>query len=210
MPAQPNATERLNPEPPSAAHTAIEIEGEAFNAGFVRQEAYLLIFVVSDDVDATADPTPAEFVDWLDTLKPDPDKTIFNATPDPINGLSYVDVAAQTGGESTDLHGPDWMVLFEDVLRSLEAEVTGMALPGPIDEDTLEAWWVPVDAKPERLGADNVIYDPDGPSLPVRGEERPDHELFVLYALHDLSTGHGSGTAPQPRTHGRQPPTRRP
>lgn len=135
-----------------AAWTALALRGQRDNRGFLRQDgdAWLHITVVSDEDDAsTRDPIgKADFVDWINTIRPVRSKTTFNSivTLDPQNefetrGDKYMDLTEQIGGEVFDLHANDWSTIL-DTLGGLQA-------PAPITEwhlaelpvvDTLEVY----------------------------------------------------------------------
>ncbi|MEO0600990.1 MAG: vWA domain-containing protein, partial [Myxococcota bacterium] len=94
-----------------AAFTAIELLGDEWNEGFVREAASLHVMVVSDEDDASDIVGFDEFVEYLRGLKVAPFETTFSSVVGPVgstmgpfsscsavHGEQYVALTAEVGG----------------------------------------------------------------------------------------------------------------
>lgn len=119
-----------------------------FNNGFYRDEASLNIIVISDEEDASAnDPTRNEFINFLNTLKDDPELVTFSSIVGPVGGCptavagnEYLAVTQAVGGIAESICISDW----EPVLEALGLQAAGLRreyflseLPVP---GTIEVW----------------------------------------------------------------------
>lgn len=115
-----------------ACYTALEIKGNAENAGFLREEAGLHITVVSDENDSSkANPiTKEEFIDYLNSLREDPELVSFNSIvtleggpfPGLTSGQAYLDVTNAVGGLKRDIARDEW----SDMLGELGLQAIGL------------------------------------------------------------------------------------
>lgn len=98
-------------------YRAIEVEGRAYNNGFLRQDSNLNVIVVSDEDDFSMDVSPPELVRWFGGLRPD-DQLTFSAIDNPLAGESgpgrkYRDIAENFAGEIWDINQDDWATVLE-------------------------------------------------------------------------------------------------
>jgi hypothetical protein len=101
-----------------AAYTALEVNGDTVNAGFLRDDSALSIVVVSDEQDHTASAliTVPEFTNWLGGLAPDRPSVGFDAIVTQTGGDAgtvYMDVAASVGGAAFDIATPDYAPVLD-------------------------------------------------------------------------------------------------
>lgn len=105
-------------------YSALEILGETENSGFIRDDAYLSVIVLSDEDDASGT-TPVDrdgFVDWLAALKGSPDRVSFSSIVGPEGGCGnanegsdYLAVTDALGGITHDICEPSWANVMEDL-----------------------------------------------------------------------------------------------
>lgn len=95
------------------------------NAGFYRDDADLKVIVVSDEDDASPDDV-GSFVDWMNTIKPDPEMTTFSGLigplpgcADAVDGARYRSVIHAVGGTETSICQPGDLGDLGDLLPDL-------------------------------------------------------------------------------------------
>jgi hypothetical protein len=117
----------------AAVYTALEIEKNGYNAGFLRddEESGIHVIAISDEDDAsTNNQIPLdEFNGWMNGLRPDDELVTFNSIVNPpggglINppGDKYFAVTSAVGGITQSLLEPDWVSVLDD----LGIQVTGL------------------------------------------------------------------------------------
>lgn len=116
------------------------------NRGFYRDQASLHVIVISDELDYSANqPTQNEFINFLTTLKEDPEMVTFSSIVGPRNGCvtavagsDYIAVTEAVGGISYSICETDWT----PVLEQLGLQATGLKREYFLSEvpiaDTLE------------------------------------------------------------------------
>jgi len=94
---------------------ALELERDAANAGFYRDEASIHTIVISDEPDLTGPNIvgDSEFVEWYKGLKLDPEQRTFNAIAHPNLGDAYIAAASAIGGILQDVTQKDWTGVLE-------------------------------------------------------------------------------------------------
>lgn len=109
-----------------AAYTAIDVEAQRYNVGFLRPDAVLHVIVISDENDYSPW-TPAEFASWLQTSKWTSGIVSFSSIvglngdcPTAVEpGTDYLDVTYRVGGVVRSICSQDW----SEVLRAMGQEV---------------------------------------------------------------------------------------
>lgn len=127
-------------------YQALQTLGETDNSGFIREDAYLSIIVLSDEDDRSGD-TPVdtdEFIDWLRTFKGSPDRVTFSSIVGPeggcgnaVEGTEYLEVTRAIGGVEHSVCEPSWANIMEDLGLSaagLRSEFALSRLPADPDE----------------------------------------------------------------------------
>lgn len=116
------------------------------NNGFYRDDASLHIIVVSDEPDYSANqPTRNEFINFLTTLKEDPEMVTFSSIVGPRNGCTtaepgtdYLAITDAVGGIAYSICESDW----QPVLEQLGLQAAGLKREYFLSEvpvaDTLE------------------------------------------------------------------------
>jgi hypothetical protein len=109
----------------AAAYTAIEVQREAANLGFVREEAGMHITVVSDENDASGDSPVSrdEFVDFLETFRWSRRLVSFSSIVGPLSGCPYIgdpgteylQVTAEVGGVTWPICSADWTEVLDEL-----------------------------------------------------------------------------------------------
>lgn len=93
-----------------------------YNAEFYRDNASLHIIVISDEPDASDNqPTSNEFINFLQSLKPDPEMLTFSAVVAPREGCAtasfpgtdYIRVQEAVGGQFQNICRDDWVPILE-------------------------------------------------------------------------------------------------
>jgi hypothetical protein len=136
-----------------------------YNAGFYRDEASLHVVIISDENDSSgSNPTRNEFINFLQTLKEDPELVTFSsvvgpqggcATADP--GVEYIAVTNAVGGIHESICAQDWVPVLEELglqAAGLRREYFLSEIPVP---GTLEVWVIDGDFNYE--GVDQVEFD---------------------------------------------------
>lgn len=127
---------------------ALETLGGTENAGFLRNDAYLSIIVLSDEDDRSGD-TPVdvpEFVDWLSAFKGSPEQVTFSSIVGPEGGCGnveegteYLEVTRAVGGVVHPICEPSWATVMEDLGLSAAGLRDEFALSRlPADPDAIE------------------------------------------------------------------------
>jgi len=108
----------------STTYGALEVLKDGVNTGFLRDHAALAVIVISDEEDASVDPSKADFIDYLDTLKVSPDMVTFSSIVNPPGcgfcdggsaGLEYIDVTNAVGGILWEIGEPDWAQVLDQL-----------------------------------------------------------------------------------------------
>ena len=116
-----------------ACYKALVDHADGANAGFIRDGAGLHITVVSDENDSsTANPiSKDEFIDFLNTLREEPEMVSFNSIVNldaggPFgalnSGQNYIDVTNGVGGLKRDIAQDEW----SDMLGELGLQAIGL------------------------------------------------------------------------------------
>lgn len=114
-----------------AAHLALtDPLKSGFNNGFYRDEASLNVIVISDENDSSgSEPTRNEFINFMTTLKEDPELVTFSAIVGPVggcptadSGTEYLSVSEAVGGITESICASDW----EPVLEELGLQAAGL------------------------------------------------------------------------------------
>lgn len=140
-----------------AVFTALEIQGEDHNAGFLRPEGSLHVIVASDEDDHSPTPELGEFIDWFATFRPANRRsfsavTVLTPCSDATEvGQDYIDVSTAVGGVLRSICEPDWVPVLDAV---------GSAAASPASEFFLAE--LPVDGS-----LDVVVTDVFGVELPL-------------------------------------------
>lgn len=119
-----------------------------YNAGFYREDASLNIVVISDENDSSANsPTRNEFINFLKTLKEDPELVTFSSIVGPTGGcptadagVEYLAVTNAVGGIHESICAEDWVPVLEELglqAAGLRREYFLSELPVP---GTVEVW----------------------------------------------------------------------
>lgn len=119
-----------------------------YNAGFYRDEASLHLVIISDEEDASAStPTRNEFINFLNTIKEDPELVTFSSIVGPVGGCptavagaEYLAVTAAVGGVTESICANDWAPVLEELglqAAGLRREYFLSELPVP---GTIELW----------------------------------------------------------------------
>jgi hypothetical protein len=107
----------------AAVWTALVTQVEAYNKGFLRDDASLSIIVISDENDYSGNMpvTQDEFIAWLQTMKSEPGMVTFSSIvgPDPSGcataeaGAQYLRVTREVGGIEWSICDSDWSTVLE-------------------------------------------------------------------------------------------------
>lgn len=124
-----------------AAYTALTKESSTTNAGFYREEAVLSIVVISDERDYSRNVSVAEFVSWMNSLKPEDEQTWFSSIVGPKGGCStaeegvgYLEVTRQVGGVDFSICESDYSSVLEELgmqAAGLKREFFLSVVPAP-------------------------------------------------------------------------------
>lgn len=109
----------------AATYTALELQRDDANAGFVRADAGVHVTVVSDENDASGDSPVSreEFVDWLQGLRWSRRLVSFSSIVGPISGCpsigdpgsEYMQVTAEVGGVTWPICSADWTGALDEL-----------------------------------------------------------------------------------------------
>jgi hypothetical protein len=121
----------------------------AQNLGFYRENASLNVIVISDENDYSGNnPTRNEFVDFLLSLKGDPETVTFSSIVGPVQncwnaietGADYIYVTNQVGGIHESICTSDWAQLLEELgLQAAGLKREYFLSEVPVS-DTIEVW----------------------------------------------------------------------
>jgi hypothetical protein len=119
----------------AAAYTALELRGDGYNAGFMREDATLHVVVISDEPDAsTNNPISLnEFIKYLKELKWDSEMVTFSSIVGPPGGcgtafdgaeegVGYLEITDEIGGIKHSICTEDW----DQVLDELGMQAAGL------------------------------------------------------------------------------------
>ncbi len=141
-----------------AAFTALEIERDAYNAGFLRENSEVHIVVISDANDDTVTPTRDEFLDWVHGLRAFDSQVSFNSivSPSPVcpdavaSGLDYLEMSSAVGGLLWSVCTDEWMPLMISLEASLH-EFGTFNLSDPAVSETILV----------QVERDGITFEPD-------------------------------------------------
>lgn len=140
------------------------------NNGFYRDRASLHVIVISDEPDFSANnPTRNEFINFLTSLKDDPEAVTFSSIVGPRNGCAtadpgtdYIAVTEAVGGIHESICANDWAPVLEQLgLQAAGLKREYFLSEIPVD-GTIEVWVVDSDFRYE--GADMTDAE-EGTSL---------------------------------------------
>ncbi len=105
-----------------ALYTALELEKDGFNDGFLRddEEGGVHAIVISNEPDDSG-PNPineADFAEYLNGLRPDADLVTVNSIVSfsgARRGTQYLNYTALVGGAIHDIDDPDWPSVLDDL-----------------------------------------------------------------------------------------------
>ena len=93
----------------------------------------------------------------------------------------YQQVANQTGGRLIDIGASlTWDTATTAVVDDLESDLE-WTLSEPVEPSTIEAWVVPPDLEPERIGDDDIDYDTGTDVLTIDLGDRRGDQVLVLF-----------------------------
>lgn len=183
------------------AYSALELEDGpgGWNEGFERDDGGLHIVAISDEDDHSTEIGRDEFVDYLETSRPDPDDVTFSSIVTPVNncapngvepGIEYVETTAAVGGILWSICNDDWIGVLEQLgmqAAGLQREYFLSELPVP---GTIEVWVVDGATTYEFQPEIDWTYDAQRNSI-VFTEFVPSAlaEVFIEYAV--LGAGEG-------------------
>lgn len=106
-----------------ATYTALEIEKDLYNIGFLRDTSTVHVIVVTDEDDRSNIVTSDELGAYLNGIRQDPDDVTFSAIIDyNIGAGHYLPVKNLVGGIEWNILEPDWT----DLLRELGLQAAGL------------------------------------------------------------------------------------
>lgn len=157
-----------------AAHMALTDPNlSGYNAGFYRDSASLHLVVISDELDSSGnDPTSNEFINFLNSLKEDPEMVTFSSIVGPEagcatsdSGRDYLRVTEAVGGISESICRDDWSQVLEQLgLQAAGLKREYFLSEVPVD-GTLEVW----------VEQDGFVYDGVDVALLEDGSDIGDH-----------------------------------
>lgn len=113
-------------------YRALELQHPFVNSGFRRDDASIVVVVMSDEADQTAASliTTNEFVGWYDALKADPNQRRFSAIVDPVVGTDYIQVTNAIGGLVHDISDFGYGAFVDAVAHDVVASTNVYCLDG--------------------------------------------------------------------------------
>lgn len=132
-------------------YSALQLKGDTENFGFLREDAFLSVIVLSDEDDRSGDvPIGYDgFLAWMRNLKPDAAQVSFSSIVGPeggcgnaVEGSDYLALTDALGGVKHSICEPSWANVLESLGRQaagLKSEFGLSTLPDP---DTIEAYMV--------------------------------------------------------------------
>jgi hypothetical protein len=181
----------------AAAYTALELKRDGVNAGFLREDAYLSVIVISDENDYSGtNPISLDgFVDWLSTVKAEPDSVTFSSIVGPEGGCSSASGDAEAGREylrvTRQVGGIEWSICdsdYEQMLEELGVQAAGLKrefflsqVPVP---GTVSVWVMEGEDRKDFAETTDWVYDRNRNSVqfatfvPV-----PLSQVFIEYQL---------------------------
>jgi hypothetical protein len=177
----------------ATTYRAIELKKDAYNDGFIREEAGLHIIVISDEQDnSTTNPiSKGEFIDYLGTLKETEDLVTFSSIVNPPNcgfcnggtaGTDYIDVTNGVGGILWDINDQNWSTVLEQLgvqAAGLKREFFLTELPVT---DSIEVWIEENGSVFQFIEGDDWVYNVSRNSV-VFNEYIPEplSEIYITY-----------------------------
>ena len=152
------------------AYAALEIQSDGVNAGFVREDAALHLVFISDEDDHSSN-SREEFVNYLTTLKFEPDMLTASSIVSPGSGCDveegkdYIYVTNNVGGILWSICNEDWVGLLEQLgiqASGLKREYFLSQLPVP---GTIEVWVIENGVTYEFAEEVDWTYDPTRNSI---------------------------------------------
>ncbi len=191
-----------------ATYTALETRAQTDNYGFLREDAFLSVVVISDEDDYSGDDviSRANFIDWLLNFRESPDMVNFSSIVGPPGscpaafeeGVDYLAVTSAVGGITWSICDQNW----DQVLEALGMQAAGLRREFFLSEipveESIEVWVVDEGTTIEfELGLD---YQYDRARNSVRFDAfvpNPLSEVFIEYevlaGVQDQSLGDDTG-----------------
>ncbi len=183
-----------------ATQAALDYHRDGYNAGFYREEAALLVVVMSDEPDqSTADLTYPEFLDWFNSLKPksEPGFLTFNSIVGPPGGCSsatgladegtgYLDLSGMTGGVIHSICDTGFGAPLETMVAQVPTEEFFLSEEPVLDSITLAA--VEPDGTYVYMTEDDWVYDAKVISIQLRRAVADLSIIEIRYLPRDLIT----------------------
>lgn len=183
-----------------AARKALGPElASGYNAGFLREDAYLSLIFVSDEEDYSSEPV-GNYINFFWSLKGERERGSFNAsalvgaddsgapadcgdTADPYSGANaahrYVDVAAQTGGVVRSICSDDFAPIITEMGLNTSRLTDRFQLTSAPDPHSIEVDLTPEgEDEPIRIESDDADYAWEY-RLESEGEEETYWIVFV-------------------------------
>lgn len=183
----------------AAIYTALETQKDSFNVGFLREDAFLSIVVISDENDysGSSPVTQSAFKDWLlnDVKGGAANRLAFSSIVGPRGGCTgaggaaewgekYLDVTATVGGIEWSICDPAW----DTVLEELGTQAAGLKreffLSQVPVEKSLVVWVEDDEARTDYLADADWTYDRARNSIRFSAfVPDPLSEIFIEYEL---------------------------
>lgn len=177
----------------AAVYTALELKKDGVNAGFLRDDAYLSVIIISDENDYSGrDPISLEdFIDWLKVEKEDPEQVTFSSIVGPEGGcataeagMEYLRVTRQIGGIEWSICESDW----EGLLEELGVQAAGLKREFFLSQVPVEAsiavWVMEGETRTDFVVGDDYAYDRNRNSIQFATYiPTPLSQVFVEYQL---------------------------
>ena len=158
------------------AYAALELnEGPGgWNEGFERDDGGLHLVVISDEDDHSDLIDRQEFIDYLETSRPDPDDVTFSSIVTPLNncspngvepGAEYVETTNAVGGILWSICNTDWVGVLEQLgmqAAGLQREYFLSDLPVP---GSIKVWVEDQGTVYEFEPEIDYLYDPNRNSI---------------------------------------------
>ena len=183
-----------------ATQAALDYHRDGANAGFYREEAALLVVVMSDEPDQSdGDLTYPDFLDWFNALKPksEPGFLTFNSIVGPPGGCSsatgladegtgYLDLSGVTGGVIHSICDTGFGGPLEAMVSQVPTEEFFLSEEPVLDSITLAA--VEPDGTYIYMTEDDWVYDAKVISVSLRRAVADQSTIQVRYLPRDLIT----------------------
>jgi len=177
----------------AATYAALEVRAQAENAGFMRDEAELIVLVLSDEDDHSINPSRSEFIDWMVNLKEPGINASFHGIISPPNpcpdaaeeGANYADVIAQVGGETESICADDYSTVLADILLEyVPAQVSAFYVPDNPVPETITLSVTEQDSTVTAYANADLDWDAETNQVSLKTGEVPSGATVVIhYAL---------------------------